>query len=309
MQQIKRKHHYVWKEYLKSWSNNDQVFAFLKSTKKLIKSNTEGVGQERFFYGLEVFTEEEEIVLKELVESWSNDSVREINLEFYHIFTSYSKIKRALTNKDLSTIDNEKLKHQLDLLKANTMEESHTIIEAFGKKLIKISKFEDLRFLEETNELLSTMIYISFQYLRTRNMREIIKPIMPKYSYLSEKFLNIFPFIYATAIADSLTHKKTVRFIYLNNQTDVDFITSDQPIINEKKHILNDEGTVAQLNFYYPIHPGIALVIHYQEQQEKYKYVNIEKLEVEKYNLLMFNNAREFVFATSEDQLILYNGL
>jgi Protein of unknown function (DUF4238) len=303
MAQIKKKQHYVWKEYLLSWSSKNQICALFKSSNKIIKTNIEGVAQERYFYALEEFTEEEEIILKELISLWSNDVVRPFVMEFYNMITSFSKISRAIKNKDLSGINTTELDKKLALLKANTMEDMHTSFENFGKKLIEIRKVEDLMFLDDERELLFAMIYVSFQYLRTKNMREVVKPIIEKYPYLSDKFLNFFPFIYAPGIADSLTYGKKIKFIFLDNKTEVNFITTDQPIINAKKHIISDNGNVAQLDYYYPITPKIAIIIHYQEQKEKRKYMLIEKEQVNHYNDLMIRNAKEFIFSNTEEQL------
>lgn len=303
MTQIKKKQHYVWKEYLMSWSNKDQIFTSFKSSGKVFKTNLDRVVQERFFYSLEEFTEEEEIILKELITLWSNEIVRPLVMEFYHIITSFSKIHRAIKNKDLSSTNSAKIDKELALLKANTMEDMHTSFEKLGEKLIGIRKVEDLEFLDEERELLTTMIYVSFQYLRTKNMKEVVKPIINKYSYLSNKFLNFFPFIYAPQIANSLTYDKNIRFIFFDNKTGIDFITTDQPIINAKKHVVNETGVVSQLDYYYPITPKIAIIIHYQEQEEKRKYILIEKEQVNYYNDLMISNAKEFVFSSTEEQL------
>lgn len=304
--QVKKKHHYVWKEYLKSWTDNEQVPALIKNSKKIIKTNPEGVAQQRYFYALEEFTEEEEIILKELVNQWSKNSTIEINLEFYEEFTSYSKLKRFTRRIDLDEQKSDKLNEKLNLLRTNAMEDSHLIFENFGKKIISIRKYEDLTFLDDEMELFYTMIFIAFQYLRTKNMQLKIKVVIDKYDYLSPKFLNFLPFIYATGIADSLTYEKQTRFIFLENSSDIDFITSDQPLINNKIDQLHDNGTVAQLDIYYPITPRIALLIHYQEQKEKYRTISLNSLEVNKYNKTIFNHSNEFIFASSTEQLEEY---
>jgi len=300
--QVKKKHHYVWKEYLKPWAENEKIPTLVKNSKKIIKPNPEGVAQQRYFYALEEFTEEEEIILKELVNLWSNKSTIKINLEFYKTFTLYSKLKRFTKTIDL----NEELKERLNLLRTNTMEDSHLIFENFGKKIINIRKFEDLTFLDEEMDLFFTMIYISFQYLRTKNMKLKIKVAVDKYDYLSPKFLNFLPFLYATGIADSLTYEKQTRFIFLENTSEIDFITSDQPLINNKIEELNDNGTIAQMEIYYPITPRIALIIHYQEQNEKYRKISLNSFDVNKYNKTIFNHSNEFIFASSTEQLIEY---
>lgn len=306
MQQIKKKQHYVWKKYLSNWAAKQQINTLLKSSQKIISGSLDRVGQQRFFYALEEYTEDEEIILKELVERWSNANVREISMEFYYAFTSYSRIKRALKDKDLRNLDIHKLENQLCLLKANTMEDVHCKIEEFGNTLISVRLLDDLQFLEDNEELFKAMLFVSFQYLRTKSMSETIKPILPSYDYLSEKYLNILPFIYAPAMAYSLTYQKEVKFILYDNQTNVDFITSDQPIINEKKHIVNEADVVAQMDLFYPLTPKVAIVIHYQEQKEKYKYVLINDAEVALYNQLMYKNSHEFLFSTNSSQLKQY---
>ncbi len=304
--QVKKKHHYVWKEYLKSWAENKQVPALIKKSKKVIKSNPEGLAQQRYFYALEEFTQEEEIILKELVNQWSKESTLKINLEFYENFTSYSKLKRLIKTIDLGDQKNSELKEKLNLLRTNAMEDSHLVFENFGKRFINIREYEDLAFLDNEMELLFTMLFISFQYLRTKNMQLKIKSAVVKYDYLSPKFLNFIPFIYATSIADSLTYEKQTKFIFLENTSEIDFITSDQPLVNNKIDQLNDNGTIAQLDIYYPITPRIALLIHYQEQKEKYRKISLNSLEVNNYNKTIFKHSNEFVFASSTTQLEEY---
>lgn len=306
MTQLKKKQHYVWKKYLIPWCNNNQIYASFKSSRKIIKTNIEGVAQERYFYALEEFTEEEEIILKELIRLWSNDIVQPFIMEYYNIIVYFSKVTRSIKDDKLSKDNSVGLEKKLASLKANTMEDMHTNFEKFGEKLIEVRKIEDLKFLDNERDLLTTMIYVSFQYLRTKNMREVVKPVINKYSFLSEKFINFFPFIYAPSIANSLTYGKNIKFIFLDNKTEIDFITTDQPIINAKKHVINDTGKVEQLDYYYPITPKIAIIIHYQEQKEKRKYVLIEKKEVIYYNKLMNSNAKEFVFSNTEEQLKTY---
>ena len=137
-------------------------------------------------------------------------------------------------------------------------------------------------------------------------MQSKIKIAIDKYDYLSPKFLNFLPFLYATGIADSLTYDKQTRFIFLENTSEIDFITSDQPLINNKIDELNDNGTVSQLEIYYPITPRIALIIHYQEQNEKYRTIALNSLDVDKYNQTIFNHSNEFIFASTTKQLEEY---
>jgi hypothetical protein len=87
----KRKHHYVWREYLRSWSCEEKIYSYIKSENKIAKPNLMGVAQQRFFYSLEEFSLEEEIILKELVKQYSNcNASLKINLELLNIYTGYA---------------------------------------------------------------------------------------------------------------------------------------------------------------------------------------------------------------------------
>ncbi|MDG4655261.1 DUF4238 domain-containing protein, partial [Chryseobacterium arthrosphaerae] len=99
MNEIKRKHHYVWREYLRNWSISDKINAFMIKEKKNLKGiNLTNVAQERYFYELEVFSKEEELVLYHLIKSWSDPETLSINLEIFRLFTSYSSIDQLVTN-------------------------------------------------------------------------------------------------------------------------------------------------------------------------------------------------------------------
>src|SRR5690348_3233680 len=100
MTQLKKKQHYVWKEYLKAWSSGNKIFTYLKASNKTIFSNLDGVAQERFHYSLQEYTIEEEMILEEAVKNFSHPDVKEMNLDFYAVLTAYSKLKRELSKKD-----------------------------------------------------------------------------------------------------------------------------------------------------------------------------------------------------------------
>ena len=165
---IKRKHHYVWREYLRSWSCNEKIYSYIKSENKIAKPNLMGVAQQRFFYSLEEFTIEEELILEELVEQYSNsDAALKINRELFIIYTSYSRLKRLYKLNKLeinSEKEIEKLEQIIDLIRTNSFEEYHSIIENYGKKVIKIKKFEDLKMFENEDNLFFTMIFYALNF-------------------------------------------------------------------------------------------------------------------------------------------------
>lgn len=151
MTEIKKRHHYIWREYLRNWSTDEKINSLLLQEKKILTEvNLVNVAQEKFFYQLEEFTEEEEMILFELVKSWSNEATLEMNLEIYKSFTSYSKLKKSVEeNLKLNANNNLELKSKLDAIRYNGIENIHTLLESFGKKIIAVKSLEDLKFLDD----------------------------------------------------------------------------------------------------------------------------------------------------------------
>ena len=77
----KKRHHFVWREYLRSWGSNEYIFAYKKSVDKIINPNLMGIAVQNYFYSLDEFTLEEELILKELVKEFSNENALKLNLE------------------------------------------------------------------------------------------------------------------------------------------------------------------------------------------------------------------------------------
>lgn len=309
MTEIKKRHHYIWREYLRNWSINDKINSLLLQDKKILSDvNLMNVAQEKFFYKLEEFTKEEEIILFELVKAWSEEATLEMNLEIFKTFTSYSKVKKiAADHLKLNPNNHLKLESELAALKYNSIENIHTLLESFGKKIIAVKSMEDLKFLDDERELFLTMIFIAFQYLRTKKMRKSVENVLKANPLLSVKFVDPFAFIFSTNLANSLTFHKDLTFTLLENFTTKEFITSDQPLINLEKDIKDINNRVINFRVYYPLNPRLALIIHYDKNpKEKYILEKPDEKEINELNSYMLTNSDRFIFSQTTELLEYY---
>jgi len=305
MKNNKKKHHYVWKEYLRSWTNgNDKIYAYIKGKNEIIHTNLTGVVQKRYYYSLEEFTIEEEIILQELVNNFSTKEALEINLELLYMYTSYSRIKRILEN-ELTNKESVKIKdnYLLNLIRTNLFEEFHTRIENQGKKIIKIKTFEEFKSFENTNELLNALTFICFQYLRTIKMKNKLELTFKKSDFIIPKYSNLISLVFATSLAISLASKDNLKFTYYENKTNLKFITSDQPLMNIKIDERDEEDFVKEFELYYPISPKVAILIHFHEEFDKFTFEEINLNRIKELNDFVFDYAEEFVFSDTLDQL------
>ena len=307
MTQVKKRHHYVWRNYLRAWSDSkDLLPSLIKINNKIATPNLMNVAQKKFYYSLKEFTIEEEKNLKKIIINLSNDETEEIFKEYFNLFISYSKAKRILNNN--TNIPKEKkseIEESLKLMKSNFMEDFHSDFEKFGQKLIEVKKVEDLEFLKENASLMKTFLFLCFQYVRTKKMRSTFTKRFESHFNILPKYFNILSFVLATGMANGLMHYKETKIIFIENTSKIDFITSDQPIINLKEHEKNEKGNVKSLEFFYPINPKIAFKIHYNNGK-KFEHLKISENEVEKFNQIIFDKSEDFVFAKNTEQLKKY---
>jgi hypothetical protein len=303
---IVKKQHYVWRHYLRTWADNETIWAFFKELKRVEKPNLMGVAQERYFYKLIDFTEKEEIFLKNFIDKNSPIAVKDLNFDFLNLFTSTGKLKKQLEQNSNPDIDKEKIAEEIRKLEINLMEVTHGKMEALGFKLLEFKSLEELKTILQDDYIFDAIMFLCFQYFRTRPMKNsVIKSFEgDKFEDFAKKAWNILSYTLATTLAKSISLDKNLKFIFIENQTENHFITSDQPIFN----ILNDKfdknGEINELELYYPISPVNSIIIHFRpEQKEQFVNLIASDENVEYYNKKVFENSEFYVFAKTEEQL------
>lgn len=68
---LKKRQHYVWRHYLRSWSENETIWTYFKESNKIVRPGLMGIAQENYFYRLVDFTNSELAFLKKFIEGTS----------------------------------------------------------------------------------------------------------------------------------------------------------------------------------------------------------------------------------------------
>ncbi len=309
MHQLKKKQHYVWKEYLKPWCSDNKIFTYLKPSNKTVYSNLDGIAQERFHYSLQEFTVEEEQILEDIVKQFSIPELIDMNLEFYETLVLYSKIKRELSKKDLLEGFREELNKRLSILQRNTVEDVHMRVESLGKKLIISKSLAELEILFNQENRFSSLAFICMQYLRTKKMRLSYQELAKTHDYLKEKYSDIISIVFANNLAWALAFYQKCNIVLLKNETSISFVTADQPAVNSKLHIKNENGYVGDFELYYPLSPFYALLIQVKEKEKENSIEtrSIKLEEVIKFNQSIFNYSEMFVFGIHNSSFPIQN--
>jgi len=291
---------------LSAWAENDQIWAFLKEKDKVIRSNLMGVAQERYFYELISFTDEEESFLKKLVVGMSHPSVKELNLDFFQTFTSHYKLTKQLGDSAISKDQRSFIENEIRKLEVNLMEDSHGKMETSGMKLLAVIDSKNYNFLENQDDFYETMMFLCFQYFRTKKMKiNIEKSFSADINF--GKFWNIISHVMATTLARNFSFSPDLSFMFYENNRGKTFLTCDQPIFNILSDHVDNEGNPSEIELYYPLSPRLALLISFTPKP--HNWINsqiIDEETVDYFNQKVIKYGTEFVFANNREDLEFY---
>lgn len=303
MSDLKKRQHYVWRHYLQPWADNENIWTYFKELDKIAKPGLMGVAQEKYFYGLEDFSDEEIAFLKTFVDKTSPAVLKSFNSDLLTLFTSTSLLKRQLASSTNPKVNREFIASEIKILEANAMEDAHCIMENLGSKIIQCRNLEDLKSLSIDDNLYDAIMFLCVQYFRTKTMRKSALKAFngDKFEGLADKSWNIISFVMATTLARSISLDKNLRLLFIDNNTATPFITGDQPVFNILNDKLNDEGEVIELELYYPLTPKCAISVHFRREQLDFSEgKTVDENYVKYLNKKVFDNADYYVFADNE---------
>jgi hypothetical protein len=276
---IKKKHHYVWKHYLKPWTVNEQICCLRQG--KRFSSSLENIAQKRFFYKSIPLNE---IELK-FIGSFLNQAHPTAKKTLLGLLDVY--LKSAYTN---------------EYTQKSGLEDFYSIVEGnFIPILDKIYK-NDFSFLDDLKERNDFSFFIGIQYMRTHKMRDNFNNLslinVPK-DLNKDNLGKIFSLFFADIIGNWFF--QVGRLNLLHNESDFDFITGDQPIFNKKGHI-KVNGNVKEFDLYFPITPKLAIQISDYKEGEEF----LDKDSVINYNKMIKSNSKEQIFSKQMSDFDLY---
>ncbi|WP_282143185.1 DUF4238 domain-containing protein [Cellulophaga baltica] len=280
-----KKQHYVWREYLRKWSINDQIPTLFLDIKKIEITNLVNVAQKRFFYRFNQLSENEINFLKIGID----DSPEPIKGLLNDLLNVQNRLKEVSNHTNKSVIER---------LEKNGYERLHTIIESKGKKLIDCKNLDDLKLFDNDNDKSDALIYLTVQYFRTKKRRDDIKNAQLPLSDVID-FDKIFPImslIMALGIAYNLFDVESVSYTLLEINNDSTFITADQPVVNLLSELKDENGKTKELEYYYPLSPKHAIKVNFEDHQKKYSLMNPHKDEIDKLNNRIISESNSFVF-------------
>jgi hypothetical protein len=302
----KRRHHYVWRKYLRAWSQGEKIFCLREN--KIINPNLMGVGQERDFYKLKDLSSDDVKFIRQLA---IDNSPKESIANHERLLKSFTFLHQLYDkNPQLSEIQDPELINYYEALLHNLEEDFHSSIENTGHKYLDLLLKEETSFFETDEGFMDFIYYLSVQYMRTKKRRESIKLSCSQTGHAKtvEKTWNILSHIFAANMGGNLYYqRKDFKLILIKNISDHEFITGDQPVINIFSCSTPEGQAPDRLAFYYPISPLLSVLIIEKKYFLGNTYLEYGNKEVLSHNEAMRHQSFEQIYASKKGTLECIN--
>lgn len=286
-----KKQHYVWEFYLKGWATDGQIWVkreevvFKSTTEKegvVLKSSTENIAQQRYFYETSPFTPEE---------------VTFLEIFILQMPPSILDVARMHLNEYIHIAQSEDAKTGVERL--------HSKIERRATKALKELRSGNEAVLNDEQIRTDFLRYISNQYTRTKKIRFSLSALHEK-STLPEGFQSIdrckidnaIAYLMAVELEESL---RSLDLRLVKNTSNINLISSDQPIYELSSAPGSD---LPEPLIYFPISPAFALIAT--------KSPNTERIDTNEraddLNDFMRRVSHEFLFAKNKEDLLRLSG-
>jgi hypothetical protein len=191
----------------------------------------------------------------------------------------------------------------LDVSRSNTVEDMHMHFESLGSSHLDHLREGNITFFDDPDEALPFFIFICVQYFRTKAQRANFMEAVADYPHCDlTKAGDLISIILSTKLAHNLYVSGEYHLQLLENKTEVQFITGDQPVLNTYCYEQNPNDEPENLEFYYPVSPELAILL--TESPSLSDPIKISVDLVNDYNSKVKTISHEQLYATSESQLL-----
>jgi hypothetical protein len=308
-EQAKIYHHHTPRQYLLPWADADERIAWL-GYGKVARSGLTVVGGENDFYRLKDLTDDDVTSIRKLIAEMP-EMGRAGHEEFLSAYILPTRLKRLLEQRGVDRRGGEVLDgqeepsamKQIDVSISNLNENYHASIENQFWPYLEAIKKRDFSFYDDPLKAGEFFHGLSVQYLRTKTVRDRIRQNVKGLFEDTERVWDVLSHIYGVVMGASLLlNRREFQIFVLDNDTQVPFITSDQPIIN----MLAETGDIKppkKMELYYPLSPTQAML--YLNKSTPTTGINraVSIDEAHRYNSTMIAHSGLQIFSNSEEYL------
>ncbi|HHY3010858.1 DUF4238 domain-containing protein [Enterobacter ludwigii] len=264
--QVKKRHHYVWANYLARWGNGTRNVFYTTKLGKIAHDSVRGIAVDDYFYRTTALNKKHVSVIK----GFSKQSPDHLHKQHMSYLNDFLLMQHLETIYRASGIQDQEAEALLNASQCNLMENLHSSHEDAALEVLTALADEQLEILEDKQHMLEFMIFLGQQIVRTKAYRDEVLRRLHRRSDLEVEVADavahswwFLSYMFGMNIGFSLfSSRHDSRHALLVNDTDIPFITSDHPVVNVHPCVSETELSVPEhADFYYPISPRIAYII------------------------------------------------
>lgn len=314
MNQITKKQHYIWRNYLAPWTNNHtntgQIICFRNN--RIFATSLMNVAHENYFYGVKELSKQEKDIIFEIAIKNTKGMQRTTNEGWLNLYCAPYDLADQMTSLGypvLGHMDRTELENNQTFInwRIEFIEELHSQIESTGIQYISLLRQSDLSFWRSEADRDRFSFFLSNQYFRTKNIRDRIIYVIEKVKVENHFFLDVHPeniwlplsLIFASNVGVHIAQDFSA--VLLQSDED-DFIVGDQPVLNTYS-TFDMLTPPKEMQLFYPISPSCALLLTRNMEYSNGQTLKITAAEVQKYNVLEHRASKELLFAKERSSL------
>lgn len=303
--QRKKRHHYVWAKYLEGWGNGTQNVYYTTKNGKIACDSVRGIAVDDYFYRVTTLTKRQIA----LVTHFSSKSPQHIHDQRMVLLNDFLQIQRIEEIYSRGSVRSDEIERQVEAMRCNALENVHAVHEANALPLLSALAEENVAVLDDSTNMCNFLMFIGHQFARTKSFRDGVLRRPLRHTALEAEMSDtmshawwFFSFMFGMNMGCSLfAERRTSTHALLINDTQVPFVTSDQPVVNVHPDVSETEFIAPKsADIYYPISPRIAYMIGESGRYKPGKNVVVESLASE-LNTKVAAQAIAHIIGNSED--------
>lgn len=264
--EAKKRHHYVWANYLARWGSGTKSVFYTTKTGKFAHDSVRAIVADDYFYKTTTLTSKH----VEVIKGFSRQSPDRLHRQHMSYLNDFLMMQKAETIYRESGVRNQEVELHLHAMSCNLLENLHASHEKMALPVLAALADEQIEVLQDPQHMIEFMAFFGHQISRTKTFRDGLTQVQPRRNALEIEVADamahawwFLSYMFGISIGFSLyAGRRNARHALLINDTKVPFITSDQPVVNVHSCVSETEFSAPKhADFYYPISPRVAYII------------------------------------------------
>lgn len=266
---VKKRHHYVWAHYIRNWAVENHIY-YVSPKGRVAQANANALAAEKEFYRIHHLDDEDIKYIWGWIEK-SEPGLKKLHWDFFQDFI----VRAGLVKMASRLPESDDLRQASAAIEFNSLEDVHSNFESGARVVMDRLSAGSREVLSDDKSMMDLCSYLGHQLTRTKFFREktlaAIRAKMSanvehlRYLDLTEKNWWYVNFLQGLNAGWSFySSRKNKRILFLVNNTDVGFITSDNPVINihPSVELLSPGEAPVSMDLYFPISPKYAVMMN-----------------------------------------------